>query len=340
MTGPQDSETSTRPISVAELLAKNGTIGAAPPGGRRRRRRGNADAVTVAELTGEIPIVRTGEIPVVREEPEAEADAEPDVPETEVIETEPPAAEEDSESHESNGNGSAAATVAETPHTRPELADVPVARRGPAVKPERSHFPLPTRRGPAETMSPDPVVDEAAAPEVDEQPDELGIGSGPAEASSLQTYLKATSGPLFGGQTVADDLARQSRTDEDAEPAVAADELEVLEVEEALQEPSDTGTTAEGSTEKLSRGQMAVHALLIAVQSIVAVAFGAGLFIAFDQLWKWNSIVALVLGVLVILGLVVGVRVVRKTEDIGSTLTAVAVGALVTFGPLALLQAS
>ena len=36
--------------------------------------------------------------------------------------------------------------------------------------------------------------------------------------------------------------------------------------------------------------------------------------------------------------LVVGVRVVRKTEDIGSTLIAVAVGALITLGPLALLQ--
>jgi hypothetical protein len=345
MTGPQDSETSTRPISVAELLAKNGTIGAAPPGGRRRRRRGNADAVTVAELTGEIPIIRTGEIPVVHEEPKAEADTETEAADAEadVPETEPPAAEENPDGHDArngNSNGSVAHTVTEAPHTRPELADVPVARRGPAAKPERSHFPLAARRGPAETMSPDPVVDEPAAPEADEQPDELGIGSAPAEASSLQTYLKATSGPLFGGQTVADDLARQSRTDEDAEPAVAADELEVLEVEEALEEPSDAETTAEGSTEKLSRGQLAVHALLIAVQSIVAVAFGAGLFIAFDQLWKWNSIVALVLGVLVILGLVVGVRVVRKTEDIGSTLTAVAVGALVTFGPLALLQAS
>jgi len=78
----------------------------------------------------------------------------------------------------------------------------------------------------------------------------------------------------------------------------------------------------------------------VVAQCLVAVAFGAGLFIAFDQLWQWNSIVALVLGVLVILGLVVGVRVVRKTEDIGSTLIAVAVGALVTFGPLALIQAA
>src|ERR1700755_2337612 len=57
MTGPEESYSSTRPISVAELLAKNGTIGAPPVGGRRRRRRGNTEAVSVAELTGEIPIV-------------------------------------------------------------------------------------------------------------------------------------------------------------------------------------------------------------------------------------------------------------------------------------------
>ena len=79
---------------------------------------------------------------------------------------------------------------------------------------------------------------------------------------------------------------------------------------------------------------------LVVLQSILAVAFGAGLFIAFDQLWRWNNIVALVLSVLVILGLVVAVRVVRKTEDIASTLIAVAVGALVTLGPLALLQST
>ncbi len=62
MTGPEDSHSSTRPISVAELLAKNGTIGAPPVGGRRRRRRGNTDAVTVAELTGEIPIVTSHDV--------------------------------------------------------------------------------------------------------------------------------------------------------------------------------------------------------------------------------------------------------------------------------------
>ena len=43
----EDPQTS-RPISVAELLARNGTIAAPPAGGHWRRRRGNSNAVTVA----------------------------------------------------------------------------------------------------------------------------------------------------------------------------------------------------------------------------------------------------------------------------------------------------
>jgi hypothetical protein len=75
---------------------------------------------------------------------------------------------------------------------------------------------------------------------------------------------------------------------------------------------------------------------LIVLQSLLVVAFGAAIFIAFALLWEWNSLVALVLSVLVILGLVAWVRVVRKTEDIASTLIAVAVGGLITLAPMAL----
>ena len=57
MTGPQDPQ-GTGPISVAELLARNGTLGAPAVTRRRRRRRGDSESVTVAELTGEIPVVR------------------------------------------------------------------------------------------------------------------------------------------------------------------------------------------------------------------------------------------------------------------------------------------
>ena len=353
MTGPDDNEvTATRPISVAELLAKNGTIGAAPPsGGRRRRRRGNSDAVTVAELTGEIPIYRTGAIPIITEDTEPEAAEAPEAESEAPPETAEPAA--DSAATDTvHTNGSTP-----RPTGPPELAEEPTPRRGRDETPERSHYPRPggvprtESVVDAEQMSPDafedavddadgddaadigPVLDsdlDADIPlgdgltddldDLDAQPDELGIGDA--------SYLRSTNGPLFGGgQTVADDL-------------LSGDLAEEAEAAEALDVPDDADLEAADEHEHLTRGQLVLRGGWIALQSIIAVIFGAGLFVAFDQLWKWNNIVALVLSVLVILGLVVGVRVVRKTEDIASTLIAVAVGALVTLGPLALLQSN
>lgn len=52
-----ESDDTQRPVSVAELLARNGG-GDAKISGHRRRMRGNADAIPVAELTGEIPVIR------------------------------------------------------------------------------------------------------------------------------------------------------------------------------------------------------------------------------------------------------------------------------------------
>ena len=177
-------------------------------------------------------------------------------------------------------------------------------------------------------MSPDPLddddelfdspVDLAGGPEIEDEDTEAAVEE--RDKDELPSYLRSTAGPLFGGQTVADDLARRG-------PPPDPESIDLEDDED--DEDTDTAPSAMSS---FLRGALVVG------QCIIAVAFGAGLFIAFDQLWKWNNIVALVLSVLVILGLVVGVRVVRKTEDIGSTLIAVAVGALVTLGPLALLQ--
>ncbi|WP_078323329.1 hypothetical protein [Mycobacteroides salmoniphilum] len=52
-----DSDDTQRPVSVAELLARNGAADG-KISGHRRRMRGNADAIPVAELTGEIPVIR------------------------------------------------------------------------------------------------------------------------------------------------------------------------------------------------------------------------------------------------------------------------------------------
>ncbi len=357
MTGPEDSQ-STRPISVAELLARNGTIGAPPAGGRRRRRRGNTDSISVAELTGEIPIVTdqaVAEEPVAQqvvvdepvvEEPVVEAetvDHQDDEAET-VDESEAVAGVDDAADAEvgavvedETDDDYAGAVSDYAAHIEQREADVDLPFFAP---PRRSGFAA--RRfkavgGDAEEMSPDPdPVDEDVAVdwsdsadssvEVDQvdQVDTVGDLEDDAKDSDAKdsdatvAYLRPATGALFGGQTVADDLARRGTR-------AAPEDVDRDEDEKA--EPVEPKAMS-----SFMRG------VWIVGQCVLAVAFGAGLFVAFDQLWKWNNIVALVLSVLVILGLVVGVRVVRKTEDIGSTLIAVAVGALVTLGPLALLQ--
>lgn len=364
MTEPQDS---TRPISVAELLAKNGTIGSPPVGGRRRRRRGNADSVTVAELTGEIPIISATEAPATKPkaepepEPEQTVDPEPVEPE-QPVEIEQETAPADEEFAELATEDTAVedtavdddVTVEEDPavdddeaaETSDVEADYAAHLEQRDVDPEPIAFTPPSRRpassssgfsagGGAEQMSPDPLGDDDLSPSDDDIERDLAeIASGAAEGRDSASFekspslLRSNSDTLFGGQSVADDLARRGRQPGPEDIDLGDDEAD----------DETTKITTEDRPE--TRGSAFLRGSWVVAQCILAVAFGAGLFIAFDQLWKWNNIVALVLSVLVILGLVVGVRVVRKTEDIGSTLIAVAVGALVTLGPLALLQSN
>jgi F0F1-type ATP synthase assembly protein I len=338
MTGPEESFSSTRPISVAELLAKNGTIGAPPVGGRRRRRRGNNESVTVAELTGEIPIVSA--------DPHTGA-AGPATDELEEVH------DDYTGSLSRNGTAEHVEDVDEVDELvdETELTDEEADYAAHIEEREAEpFFPEPERRRPhyahaqrryhasggvgAEQMSPDPVdIDDDDA--VDAVAADLGL-TRPAlavtkpdtddDADELPSYLRSSGQTLFGGDTVADDMARRGAPRYDDLDLDDLDDVDVDNDEDELDYED------ESTMSSFARGALVVG------QCIVAVLFGAGLFIAFDQLWKWNNIVALVLSVLVILGLVVGVRVVRKTEDIGSTLIAVAVGALVTLGPLALLQ--
>ncbi len=442
------SEDSTRPISVAELLARNGTIGAPPVRGHRRRRRRNSETVSVAELTGEIPVVRdaapaaevaevgAAEVEVaefeVAEAPEAvetdlsgeevaeaqvaEAEAEAEVAEAEaeVAEAEAGSAEaeepqtaetvvvhpdvtESAEAaiHEAMEDevldratedevldratedevldlaaedevldqttedevldevaGEAVleeavldevaeeavldevaeeavldevadevvpdeavdqvgvAPVAERVETPPPLSRKPVPSRRRGL--QRSYDPRPARRvSGAEQMAFDPVDQSVDLAEL--------VDEHTSDTEEIRSYLRSPGGPLFSGESVVDDLARRGV------------EAEVDDVVEVGAVPP---ARPRGVLSLLGLGLIAV------LQSLLAVVFGAGLFIAFDQLWRWNNIVALALSVLVILSLVVAVRVVRRTEDIASTLIAVAVGALVTLGPLALLQST
>jgi hypothetical protein len=328
MTEPHDAN--TRPISVAELLAKNGTIGAPVPN-RRRRRRGNSDAVTVAELTGEIP--------VIDDDVDPEAIGQPGP-----------------ESREARANGSARLdeSVSDEAGEKSPYWSEPEPRwpassppRPRESRPERSPYPLPSRdnvrvdssraedqpadRSGAEGMNPDPLEDYAGI-SVDVMDTDVRDAELENEDSAyVRSYLRSSAGRSRGK-----DAADEVESHADYRDIAHADEEDYPEDDLADDLHGAGADSAEFSA--WSRRETMRAGGMVVLQSILAVGFGAGLFIAFDQLWRWNNIVALVLSVLVILGLVVGVRVVRKTEDITSTLIAVAVGALVTLGPLALLQ--
>jgi hypothetical protein len=329
MTGPNDT---TRPISVAELLAKNGTLGAPVPA-RRRRRRGNSDAVTVAELTGEIPIITDDIEPGTTEQPGPGSHA-----------------------HRANAAFHVDEEVSAEPAEKPSFWSEPEPRWPESAPPrpresrsepreprlERSSYPRPVRdnvraeanraadredkssereRSGAEGMNPDPLEDYAGMSVDVMDTDVRDAEPGHDDSAYVRSYLRWSTGKGAG-----DDAGSRSGS---AHPDVA---------DVAAEDYPDDLAHEHRDAHTWSRSESIRFGGMVVLQSMLAVAFGAGLFIAFDQLWRWNNIVALVLSVLVILGLVVGVRVVRKTEDIGSTLIAVAVGALVTLGPLALLQ--
>lgn len=350
MTGPHnDTERPpARPISVAELLARNGTIGA-PAVSRRRRRRTDSDTVTVAELTCDIPIIHDdhddeqrlaaihahrANIGVRVVEP---ADQSPLESVCDGIIAESPV---DDRGHVPPGYWS-------EPEPRwPNSSPLNQLKAG--LQRSACSRPLPnfgdvwhsvasasTAQPPsdAEEMSPDPVEHFTHIP-VDLMDSEVRAAELVTEESAYARYhLQLSAEALFSGHNLANELVGRCGDDHAAAGslAVGADLDEGhLDLNTDLADIVSPAGGWQSRFEALWRGS------LVVLQSILAVVFGAGLFVAFDQLWRWNSIVALVLSVLMILGLVVGVRVVRRTEDIASTLIAVVVGALITLGPLAL----
>ncbi|WP_280396941.1 hypothetical protein [Nocardia carnea] len=77
--------------------------------------------------------------------------------------------------------------------------------------------------------------------------------------------------------------------------------------------------------------------IMLGAQSLGAALAGMLAFKGFEQLWALQPLAALALAVVVILGLVALVRILRRTDDILSTVIAVVVGVFVTLGPLAFL---
>ncbi len=77
--------------------------------------------------------------------------------------------------------------------------------------------------------------------------------------------------------------------------------------------------------------------LVMATQLSAGVIGGAALWLAFQWMWRNLPVLALAVALVVITGLVWVVRVLRKAEDLQTTVVAVLVGLFVTVSPAALL---
>src|SRR5262249_60883672 len=127
---------------------------------------------------------------------------------------------------------------------------------------------------PAGELLPDPLDGDA-----DTDAHDAGLGVAVEHFEELAeppSYLRAVHEPLFGGRSE-DDLRRDHE--------VAPENLRGPEVS-----PETTKAEDHEEGEAPTRMQQIGRGALIVLQSLLAVAFGAGLFIAFDQLWKWNNI--------------------------------------------------
>ncbi|WP_327110434.1 hypothetical protein OHB12_21905 [Nocardia sp. NBC_01730] len=232
------------------------------------------------------------------------------------------------------------------PETRPKLPDRP-----PESQPRSSR-----RNGAGDGDLPAwSARRRASSPPRDSAPESGGI---PTAAWSLASQDQQ----LVSGQTVAGDLLRdgveraergkrgrgeretgRSRVEvyEGATDVYAPildvddedDEDEVAEQPRTRAMSARRSRMAEKATYDANRRQW----MILGGQSTGAAVAGMLLFKGFERMWEMLPWVALALAMIVILGLVALVRILRRTDDILSTVIAVVVGSFVTLGPLAFL---
>lgn len=296
----------TGPVSVAELLARNGaTVGT---GGRRRR--GMAGGISVAELTGEIPVIRD-EAPADEDRADEDRADENRVDEDRTEET-PAVAEE----HPVETETEPVAESQPEPEPVVEPEPEPVAETETRRRPTPAFVPQeePALFSGAPSVAGDRLRDSVARPDRRAEP-EPELEPEPEPQPELDLGLEQDAEP---------ETTALTRVDADVEAAADAE----TDSETAPDEAADTPAPAR------SRGPVRQWLSLVG-QGAVAIVLGALLFKGFERLWEMLPWVALVLAFFVIVGLVAVVRVLRRTDDIVSILLAVVVGVFVTLGPLA-----
>ena len=367
MTDNNSNPEDTGQISVAELLARNGQKSSAPTSGGRRRR-GVKGGISVAELTGEIPVVRAepaSDVAPVIATPPPESTQTPAPTQTpESTQTPAPTPQETprspsgtqrSEPELLSGSTTAAGDLLNQSHDESERrASTQTDRRAgqrpvPAERPQRSAGFVPRPRVPRPVAKADPKVRETAnSDDAVTQVTPAVNGATPAEArtntpaASTAPAPKASAPKASAPGTPAGKTAPEKssapvsivKSDDRAAEKKAASAKNAGSSEAAGEET--TKTDDDGAVREPAAKNSAVKQWLSLIgQGVVAIVVGALLFKGFERLWDVLPWVALILAVLVIVGLVAVVRILRRTDDMFSMVIAIVVGVFVTLGPLA-----
>lgn len=237
--------------------------------------------------------------------------------------------------------GASATTASGMPAYTPPAADKPAARvvgasGMPAHAPAESANVV-TGIIPVVTDDPDDVEPD------DSDPDGLDTGSlraverddliGEDLPTGANAALVIAPAADVDPTVTAPTAVTETETAADA-PAETVAEAPVTEAAEVATDPADTDTdTAE--TEAAPRSA-AWGWLGLAGEVVLGVLIGGGLFWGFTVLWQQYVYFALLLAVLVIFAIVTFAYVLRK-RDLPTTLLALAVGLIVTIGPLVML---
>ncbi|WP_296215364.1 hypothetical protein [uncultured Corynebacterium sp.] len=327
-------------LTVAELLARNGRETSSADTGRRRRRHRNLEkgGVSVAELTGSIPVVQTEDDADTPTKSTAESASEgrPTAPKPEQeqrsVSRTPERPEE--KTGQLAATKDAEAKPAEVKSAEAKPAEVKSAEAKPAeVKSDEPQGSEPAQVRTPEATEPAATKSEPAQPVKAEQ-------TAPADKAAKSTFGDVARGkvaekpeaePQGGATKVAEvDAAEKA----DAQPEVTADTADdspVTSDEHAqfaeLEESLEDGEVVEYEDDTISWPMMIL-------QAILAIAVGVGVFFGFSLVWaKAPAVLALVLAIAVTLLLVGLVHALLRHRDKLLMILAAIVGLVLTIGP-------
>lgn len=349
-------------LTVAELLARNGREPGSADTSRRRRRHRNLEkgGVSVAELTGSIPVVQTEDDVTADKSAAKDADkpaekAAPEVAAKDVVAAQPEkqerpgkkpqqdqrsvsrtperpeektgqlAAAKDSQDVQDAQNAQNAQSTKGAEAEKPTFGEV--ARGKVADKPKAEPEAKPEAKKATKQVKPIKPAEKPGKAEKAEKPGKAGAtaaavagGAGAAGAAGVAKSTEADAADKVGVKT----NAKQAKAEARSDSQVTSDErAQFAQLEESLED----GEVVEYEDDTISWPMMIL-------QAILAIAVGVGVFFGFSLVWaKAPAVLALVLAIAVTLLLVGLVHALLRHRDKLLMILAAIVGLVLTIGP-------